>query len=200
MDLLGFFADRLKVHLRESGVRHDLIAAIFALGDEDDLVAGALTACRGELSGAALLHMDPEAALAWARHLAAEADPIATFLGAGDVVLGAALRAAGDALGTTLEFRSPGTFEPISDMVGGGPFHLESGQWTDDTSMALCLADSLLTQQRFDPIDQLTRYVLWYREGYLSCNGRCFDIGGNDRFKVEIDWRNSPTGPTQLAA
>ena len=37
-DLLGFFADRLKGHLRERGVRHDLIAAIFALGDEDDLV------------------------------------------------------------------------------------------------------------------------------------------------------------------
>jgi glycyl-tRNA synthetase beta chain len=38
LDLLAFFADRLKVHLREQGVRHDLIAAIFALGDEDDLV------------------------------------------------------------------------------------------------------------------------------------------------------------------
>lgn len=48
--------------------------------------------------------------------------------------------AAGDALGTTLEFKPPGTFEPIDDMVGGGPFRLEPGQWTDDTSMALCLA------------------------------------------------------------
>jgi len=37
-DLLAFFADRLKVHLRERGVRHDLVAAVFALGDEDDLV------------------------------------------------------------------------------------------------------------------------------------------------------------------
>ena len=37
-DLLSFFVDRLKVHLREQGVRHDLISAIFALGDEDDLV------------------------------------------------------------------------------------------------------------------------------------------------------------------
>jgi glycyl-tRNA synthetase beta chain len=37
-DLLSFFADRLKVHLRERGVRHDLIAAVFAIGDEDDLV------------------------------------------------------------------------------------------------------------------------------------------------------------------
>jgi glycyl-tRNA synthetase beta chain len=37
-DLLSFFADRLKAHLRERGVRHDLVAALFALGDEDDLV------------------------------------------------------------------------------------------------------------------------------------------------------------------
>ena len=37
-DLLDFFADRLKVHLREQGTRHDLISAVFALGGEDDLV------------------------------------------------------------------------------------------------------------------------------------------------------------------
>ena len=52
--------------------------------------------------------------------------------------------AVGDALGTTLEFTEPGSFDPIDDMVGGGPFHLEPGQWTDDTSMALCLAESLV--------------------------------------------------------
>ena len=57
--------------------------------------------------------------------------------------------ATGDALGTTLEFKSPGTFEPIHDMVGGGPFGLEPGQWTDDTSMALCLAESLISCGRF---------------------------------------------------
>jgi ADP-ribosylglycohydrolase len=52
--------------------------------------------------------------------------------------------ACGDALGTTLEFERPGSFEPIGDMVGGGPFGLRPGQWTDDTAMALCLAESLL--------------------------------------------------------
>ena len=52
--------------------------------------------------------------------------------------------AVGDALGTTLEFAAPGSFEPLTDMVGGGPFDLPAGAWTDDTSMALCLADSLL--------------------------------------------------------
>jgi ADP-ribosylglycohydrolase len=52
--------------------------------------------------------------------------------------------AAGDALGTTLEFKSPGTFRPLADMQGGGPFNLQLGQWTDDTSMALCLGESLV--------------------------------------------------------
>jgi ADP-ribosylglycohydrolase len=85
--------------------------------------------------------------------------------------------AAGDALGTTLEFKRPGSFEPIDDIVGGGPFGLEVGQWTDDTSMALCLAESLIERRGFDPVDQLERYVRWNRDGHLSCTGRCFDIG-----------------------
>src|SRR5262249_22518341 len=86
--------------------------------------------------------------------------------------------AAGDALGTTLEFKPPGSFEPVAAIVGGGPFGLDPGEWTDDTSMALCLADSLIECRGFDPTDQLRRYVRWYREGYLSSRGRCFDIGG----------------------
>jgi ADP-ribosylglycohydrolase len=85
--------------------------------------------------------------------------------------------AAGDALGTTLEFRPPGSFTPIDDIVGGGPFGLRPGEWTDDTSMALCLAESLVERRGFDPVDQLGRYVRWYREGYLSSRGRCFDVG-----------------------
>ena len=83
----------------------------------------------------------------------------------------------GDALGTTLEFKPPGSFEPIDDMVGGGPFRLQPGQWTDDTSMALCLATSLLECGGFDAADQMQRYVRWRREGYLSSTGSCFDIG-----------------------
>ena len=56
--------------------------------------------------------------------------------------------AVGDAVGTTLEFKRPGSFTPIDDMVGGGPFDLEPGQWTDDTSMAMCLAESILDVDR----------------------------------------------------
>lgn len=85
--------------------------------------------------------------------------------------------AVGDAVGTTLEFRQRGTFEPITDMVGGGPFDLLTGQWTDDTSMALCLAHSLIHKKGFDPVDQMNRYCNWYQSGYMSSTGECFDIG-----------------------
>ena len=85
--------------------------------------------------------------------------------------------AVGDALGTTLEFKRPGTFEPITTIVGGGPFSLKPGQWTDDTSMALCLAKSLLDKNGFDPANQMQQYLRWYRTGDLSCTGGCFDIG-----------------------
>jgi ADP-ribosyl-[dinitrogen reductase] hydrolase len=86
--------------------------------------------------------------------------------------------AVGDAVGTAVEFSPRGSFPPVTDMLGGGPFGLEPGQWTDDTSLALCLAESLTEKQGFDPSDQLERYVRWHRQGHLSSTGRCFDIGG----------------------
>jgi ADP-ribosyl-[dinitrogen reductase] hydrolase len=89
--------------------------------------------------------------------------------------------AVGDALGTTVEFRKPGSFPPVTDMIGGGPFGLEPGQWTDDTSIALCLAESLTERRGFDPADQMRRYVRWWREGHLSSTGECFDIGTTTR-------------------
>jgi ADP-ribosylglycohydrolase len=87
--------------------------------------------------------------------------------------------AVGDALGTTIEFQAPGSFVPVKTITGGGPFSikLKPGEWTDDTSMALCLAESLIKQEGFDPIDQLQRYCRWQQDGHLSSNGRCFDIG-----------------------
>lgn len=85
--------------------------------------------------------------------------------------------AIGDALGTTLEFEKRGTFDPITDMIGGGPFELKPGEWTDDTSMALCLAHSLSFKNGFDAQDQMNRYCNWYQYGYMSSTGECFDIG-----------------------
>lgn len=84
--------------------------------------------------------------------------------------------AVGDAIGTTVEFKQRGTFKPLTDMVGGGPFGLDPGQFTDDTSMALCLAASLI-EKGFDLRDQMERYTRWANEGYMSSNGRCFDVG-----------------------
>lgn len=85
--------------------------------------------------------------------------------------------ACGDAVGTTAEFQPRGSFQPLTDMIGGGPFHLKPGQWTDDTSMALCLAESLLSKKGFDAVDQMGRYLNWWKWGYLSSTGECFDIG-----------------------
>jgi ADP-ribosylglycohydrolase len=93
--------------------------------------------------------------------------------------------AVGDAVGAALEFKSPGSFAPIDDMIGGGPFGLAPGQWTDDTSMALCLAASLVERQGFDARDQLDRYVRWWREGYMSSTGVNFDIGNTCRASLE---------------
>jgi ADP-ribosyl-[dinitrogen reductase] hydrolase len=93
--------------------------------------------------------------------------------------------ASGDAVGTTVEFRSRGTFPPVTDMVGGGPFGLAPGQWTDDTSMALCLAESLLAKNGFDARDQMGRYLNWRTWGYLSSTGECFDIGMTVRGALE---------------
>jgi ADP-ribosylglycohydrolase len=89
--------------------------------------------------------------------------------------------AVGDAVGTTVEFKAPRTFPLVTDMVGGGPFRLRRGEWTDDTSMALCLAESLIECRGFDARDQMHRYVKWWRHGYLSSTGHFFDIGNATR-------------------
>ncbi len=106
--------------------------------------------------------------------------------------------AVGDALGTTVEFQARGSFEPVTDIVGGGPFGLEPGQWTDDTSMALCLAESIL-ETGWDTVDQLRRYVRWWRDGHLSSTGTCFDIGNTvaqalRSFEETGDPAGGPTG------
>ena len=85
--------------------------------------------------------------------------------------------AVGDAVGTTVEFMPRGSFPPVTDMVGGGPFGLEAGQWTDDTPMALCLAESLLADPGLSARDLMGRFDRWEAEGHNSSTGRCFDVG-----------------------
>jgi ADP-ribosyl-[dinitrogen reductase] hydrolase len=108
--------------------------------------------------------------------------------------------AVGDAVGTTLEFRTRGSFEPITDMLGGGFFDLKPGQWTDDTAMALCLAESLIERGGFDLTDQMHRYLRWFDEGHNSCTGSCDDIGNTvrdalNRFRESSDPRSGSTDP-----
>src|SRR5580658_7969837 len=72
--------------------------------------------------------------------------------------------AVGDALGAAVEFSSPGSFAPVTGYRSGGPHRLEAGEWTDDTSMALALADSIASVG-WDLNDQASRYVQWMKHG-----------------------------------
>jgi ADP-ribosyl-[dinitrogen reductase] hydrolase len=85
--------------------------------------------------------------------------------------------AVGDAVGGPVEFSPRGTFEPIEDMSEGGYFSLKTGEWTDDTAMALCLADSLLHMNGFDAKDQMEHYSQWFLNGMFSCRDKAFGMG-----------------------
>ena len=98
--------------------------------------------------------------------------------------------AVGDAVAAATQFRRPGTFTPVGDMLGGGPFDLPRGAWSDDTSMALCLADSLLECNGFDARDQMERYRRWQQEGYLAATGQCVGITASTARAIAIaQWR-----------
>ncbi|CAF1298453.1 unnamed protein product [Rotaria magnacalcarata] len=89
----------------------------------------------------------------------------------------------GDALGAHVEFR-PHSYlvaNRVTDLQGGGTWGLDKGQFTDDGSMALCLANSLVARRGFEPYDQMVRYKWWFRHGYMSSTGSCFDIGESTR-------------------
>ena len=106
--------------------------------------------------------------------------------GVQDRGLGALLGlAVGDAVGTTLEFRDRDSTPRLVDLVGGGPFDLEPGCWTDDTAMALALADSLLASGCLDCRDLMDRFEAWWHRGEYSCTGHCFDIGITTRRALE---------------
>jgi ADP-ribosyl-[dinitrogen reductase] hydrolase len=99
--------------------------------------------------------------------------------------------AVGDAIGTTLEFRTRDTYPQLTDLIGGGPFDLKLGEWTDDTSMALCLAESLIACGDLDEADLMRRFVRWWRRGENSVNGQCFDIGHTTRSALATFERSS---------
>lgn len=101
--------------------------------------------------------------------------------------------AVGDALAANTQFRKPGTFAPVGDLLGGGPFDLPRGAWSDDTAMALLLAESLLERDGFDAHDQVQRYGRWTREGYGSATGQCVGIAANvARALATAQYKNQP--------
>src|SRR5215469_9376553 len=98
--------------------------------------------------------------------------------------------ATGDAVAAATQYRRRGTFTAVGDLIGGGPFALPRGGWSDDTAMALCLADSLLATDGFDARDQVERYRRWQREGYLSATGQCLGITASTaRALARAQWR-----------
>ncbi len=100
----------------------------------------------------------------------------------------------GDALGAAVEFKKRGSFKEVRDMRAGGPHGLKAGFWTDDSSMALCLAESL-NENGFNLKDQLNKYIKWYRNGYLSSTGKCFDIGANTARSLEYYEKHNELPP-----
>lgn len=110
--------------------------------------------------------------------------------------------AVGDALGTAVEFKPRGSFPPVTGMRGGGVFGLRPGEWTDDTSMALALAEALAQDRSLsNPAFAMNRWVNWAHYGYYSHTGTCFDIGGQTSRALQAwhDFQRLPERDTENA-
>jgi ADP-ribosyl-[dinitrogen reductase] hydrolase len=133
----------------------------------------------------------------WTPRAAPEADPLldaatlAAARGLRERFVGALVGlAVGDALAAATQYHRPGRFVPVGDLLGGGPFDLPRGGWSDDTAMALCLAESLLESAGFDARDQVARYTRWQQQGHLSATGQCLGItAGTARALAVAQWR-----------
>lgn len=84
----------------------------------------------------------------------------------------------GDALGVPVEFKDRATVQadPVKDMRGYGSHKQPPGTWSDDSSLLLCSADSLVRHE-FDPEDMGKRFLSWYREELWTPHGKVFDVG-----------------------
>lgn len=81
------------------------------------------------------------------------------------------------------------------DAAGNAPRagHDSSGEWTQHTALALCLAESLLELRRCDARDQIERYLLWRRNGHLSARGQPGEPTADvARALASYQWRHQP--------
>ena len=196
-DLLDRLAEALRagrmvyLHCRAGIGRTGMVAGCFLAeqGRSGDAALAELNRLWQQSGRAALWPWIPETpeqteyVRRWTRPSGTAADPLlepgalAAARSLRERFLGALLGlAVGDAVAVATQYRRPGKFTPVGDMLGGGPFDLPRGGWSDDTAIALCLAESLLECEGFDAHDQLARYRRWQQEGYLSSTGQCLGI------------------------
>ncbi|MDI6880628.1 MAG: ADP-ribosylglycohydrolase family protein [Desulfitobacteriaceae bacterium] len=99
----------------------------------------------------------------------------------------------GDALGIPIQFKSRETIRkhPVTGMQGYGTFNLPPGAWSDDSSLTLCLLESL-SEKGYDLRDIGERFLKWYKEGYLTPFGKSFDIGWTTEQAMERLSRGVP--------
>lgn len=97
-----------------------------------------------------------------------------------------------DALGVPVEFQSRDTLKknPVVGMRSFGTYQQPEGTWSDDTSMTLCLVDSLSEGLHFKDI--MDKYLSWFQEGKYSPHGELFDIGITTR-KALLEYANNTT-------
>ena len=84
----------------------------------------------------------------------------------------------GDCLGSPIQFTEKDGHPHITEMVPCAMFGTPPGYWTDDGSMALCVAESVARLGRFDRADVGNNFVRWLRDGFLSSLPHAFDVGG----------------------
>lgn len=90
----------------------------------------------------------------------------------------------GDAMGAPYEFKESQTFEVTKEYNRGGWLSVKKGEWTDDSTMALCVSESLIEKKLNDIEDQVEKYYMWFKNGYLTTRDECFDIGNTTRSNV----------------
>lgn len=108
--------------------------------------------------------------------------------------------AIGNALGVAIEFKEKGKFPLITSYRSGGPHSLQKGNWTDDTSMALALADSIF-KKGWNLQDQMTRYLDWFQNGRYTIGDHYYAISYTTRqslIKFELDGNANNSGDNSV--